>query len=85
LNIYIESRRYELAANERSERKTLMNYMPKQMDDHEIKVAVLDILSGISNAISSEARIGKTMGEFNKKYRGMADATVVSNIIKTLI
>jgi uncharacterized protein YqeY len=59
--------------------------MSEQMSESEIKTAVLDILKDIPNSISSNARIGKAMGEFNKRYRGMADTSIVSNIIKTSI
>ena len=83
--IYSDAGRVELASNELLELNVLMDYMPAQMSEEEIKNAVSEILNNIPNTLPENARIGKTMGEFNKKYQGMADSSIVSKIIKLII
>jgi uncharacterized protein YqeY len=62
-----------------------MDYMPTQMTEAEIEVAIREIIAGIDHGGNMNKLVGQTMGAFNKKYQGRADAKVVSEIIKGVL
>jgi uncharacterized protein YqeY len=59
-----------------------MDYMPTQMTEEEIEVAVREIISGIEHGGNMNKLVGQTMGAFNKNYQGRADNKLVSDVIK---
>lgn len=77
----------ELANNEKAELAVINEYiekfLPKQMSEDEIRTALEEIVVFIGG--KSEAIIGKAMGEFSKRYKGMADMKLVGNILKEVI
>ena len=78
--------REDLAINEQEEMKVLEIYLPKQMTEEEIESAVRTIIQEMSAVVTNpQALTGKTIGEFNKQYQGMADITVVKSIVNNLI
>ena len=78
--------REDLAINEQEEMKVLEIYLPKQMTEEEIESAVRTIIQEMSVVVTNpQALTGKTIGEFNKQYQGMADITVVKSIVNNLI
>lgn len=85
IRLFIEGSRPELVVKESEERIVLMNYLPVQMTDEEIETAVREIIVGLPTMTNANALSGKTMGEFNKKYQGMADSKRVSEIIKKVV
>lgn len=80
--IYSEANRPELASKELLELNILMDYMPTQMTEEEIEVAVREIISGIDHGGNMNKLVGQTMGTFNKNYQGRADNKLVSDVIK---
>lgn len=80
--IYSEAGRGELAAKELLELNVLMNYMPAQMTETEIEVAIREIITSIDHGGNMNKLVGQTMGAFNKNYQGRADNKLVSEIIK---
>jgi uncharacterized protein len=80
--IYSEAGRSELAAKELLELNVLMNYMPAQMTETEIEVAIREIIAGIDHGGNMNKLVGQTMGVFNRNYQGRADNKLVSEIIK---
>jgi uncharacterized protein YqeY len=85
MNIYSLADRPDLAANECLEIEVLMNYMPAQMPEDEIKASIDELLKGVPDTLPRNARIGKTMGLFNKQFQGKADSKVVLTIIESLV
>jgi uncharacterized protein YqeY len=85
IRLFIDGGRPELAVKESEERIVLMNYLPVQMTDEEIEMAVREIIVGLPTMTNANALSGKTMGEFNKKYQGKADSKRVSEIIKKVV
>jgi len=86
MKIYGEAGRVELAAKEADEAIVLKKYMPAQMTEEEIEVAVREIIQSLDGVVTNaNALVGKTMGTFNKNYQGRADLTVVSSIIKKIV
>jgi uncharacterized protein YqeY len=85
IRLFIDGGRPELAVKESEERIVLMNYLPAQMTDEEIEIAVREIIVGLPTMTNANALSGKTMGEFNKKYQGKADSKRVLEVIKKII
>ena len=72
--------RDELAAKETSELELLESYLPKQMDEEEIKKLVDEAVAqtGATNA----SDMGKVMGALMSKVKGKADGGLVSKIVR---
>ena len=78
--------RADLSDKESGEILVLEVYLPKQMSDEEIKIAVNEIIVSFPDTSANRnALIGKTMGAFNKKFTGKADNSKVKTIIESLI
>lgn len=83
---YTKFGRTDLAEIEKTELEVLERYLPKQMDENEIETAVREIIQSFDTVITNPtALIGRTIGEFNKKYVGMADIATVKTIVGKLI
>lgn len=61
----------------------LEEFVPKQMNNDEIKKSILDIIT--ENNFSSMRDMGNAMKVFNDKFKGLADNKVVSDIVKQLL
>ena len=86
IKMYDLANRPELVAKEHDEISILKKYMPVQMSEQEITLALKEILQDFSVTIKNpQALVGKTIGEFNKKYQGRADIGTVKMIVNQLI
>jgi uncharacterized protein YqeY len=84
--IYEKAGRTELAHVEASEAAVLRNYLPQQMSDEEIELALKEIIQDMSVVTTNpQALAGKSMGEFTKKYNGRADMANVKLIISKIL
>lgn len=84
--IYTDGGRLDLAERETAELAILSKYLPTQMTEAEIEIAVRQIISEIeSTAPNKNALIGKATGAFNKQYQGRADIKLVSLIINRIV
>jgi uncharacterized protein YqeY len=83
---YVKYGRIELANAEMDEIEVLKNYQPKQMDNSEIETAVREIVVEMNGVVTNpQALIGRTIGEFNKKYTGLADIEKVKSIVNKVL
>ena len=73
------------ADEELAQKAVVESFLPKQMTDEEITLALQSILDTVGQLPNINATIGKALGEFNKLYTGKADRERVTNIIKSLI
>ena len=86
IKMYDLANRPELVAKEQDEISILKKYMPAQMSEQEITLALKEILQDFSVTIKNPlALVGKTIGEFNKKYQGRADIGTVKMIVNQLV
>lgn len=84
--IYEQAGRAELAEKEAAEAEVLKAYMPSQMTEPEIMLALKEIMQDFSVTIKNpQALVGKTIGEFNKQYQGRADIGTVKMLVNQLI
>lgn len=79
--------REDLVSSETSELSVIEEYLPKQMTDVEIlenaKVVIAQV--NVVPNMPVQALAGKSMGEFNKRFPGMADPKKVKEIIENLL
>lgn len=80
---YKDAGREDLLAKEESEIATYMVYMPKQLDDNELKDAVAAIIAEVG--AESMKDIGKVMGIASGKLSGQADGKRISACVKQLL
>jgi uncharacterized protein YqeY len=86
IKMYETANRPELVQKESDEAAVLRNYMPAQMTEAEIELALREIIRDMSVVITNpQALMGKSIGEFNKKFQGRADVAVVKSIVTKIV
>lgn len=80
---YRNAGRNEAADKEATELAIIQEFLPKQMDDAEVEVAVKAIIEQLGAKTPQE--VGKVMGAAMKDLRGKADGTLVQTIAKRLL
>ena len=85
IELYKKGNREDLVNKEQNEINVLERYLPKQMTDDEIINELNIILESISFSQNNNVLIGKTLGEFNKKFKGKADFEKVKQLLNDLI
>lgn len=83
IRIYTEGNRPELAEKEQAEIKVIERFMPKQLNDDEIKSAVESIIASVG--AQSVKDMGKVMAALKGEYAGKMDFGKASAVIKTLL
>ena len=83
IEIYKKNNREDLLKVEESEVEILSSYLPKQLNEDEIKNICLDI----KNKIGAESikDMGKIMGELKKNYSDNLDFSKAGKILKDLL
>lgn len=80
---YSDNQRQDLADEELAQVKVIEEYLPRQLSESDIEVAVKDIIS--ATGASSLKDMGKVMGQATKKMAGQADGKVISAIVRKLL
>jgi uncharacterized protein YqeY len=76
-------KRPELAAKERTEIAVIREFMPRQMDEAEIRSAAE---AAIGETGASEMRdMGKVIGKLKEQYAGRMDFSKASGVVKGLL
>ena len=83
LEIYEKQNRQDLAEKEKEEIEVIENFLPKQIDETELKEIIGKII--IETGASSPADMGKVMGAANKQLAGRADGKKIAGIVKELL
>ncbi|HLR36581.1 MAG TPA: GatB/YqeY domain-containing protein [Chitinophagaceae bacterium] len=83
LEIYQEQNRPELAKKEEEEIEVISAFLPKQMDEEEVKEKIQQIIEDVG--ASSPADMGKVMGAAMKQLSGKADGKMISSVAKALL
>ena len=81
--IYKKEGRNDLEQTELKELAIIEEFLPKQMTDEEITVAIKDIIEKVG--AKSAGEIGKVMGAASKELAGKADGKKISEIAKALL
>jgi hypothetical protein len=86
IKMYELACREELVQKETDEICVMQKYMPSKMNPQEIANALIEIMQGFSGVITNpQALMGKTIGEFNKRYQGRADIGEVKEMVNKLV
>jgi uncharacterized protein YqeY len=83
LDIFVKQAREDLAAIERDEIEVIMRYLPKQLSEDELKLAIQEIMSRLGATTMKD--MGRVMGEASKEFAGKADGKTISMVVKTLL
>lgn len=83
LDLYKQSNRTELIEKGEQELAVIMEYLPKQLTEDEIKEIVRTIIA--DTGVTEMKDAGKVMGLAMKELRGKAEGTLVQTIVKTLL
>lgn len=81
--IYTTQGRKDLAEVELFQAGVIEAYLPKQMEEAELKVALQQLITEIG--ATSAADMGKVMGAATKTFAGKADGKMISAIVKDLL
>jgi len=77
---YKKGEREDLAENEKKELEILMDYMPEQMEEDEVRKIVKEKIEELG--ISNQQETGKLMGAVMPQFKGKADGNMVSKIVQ---
>lgn len=83
LEIFEKQGREDLASKEREEMVIIERFLPRQLSETEIRVAVESIIK--ETGASSAADMGKVMGVASKQLAGKADGKTISGIVKEML
>lgn len=81
--IYDANGRPELAEGERAEITVINDYLPKQMEEAEVKAAIEEVIAEIG--ASSVKDMGKVIAALRGAYAGQMDFAKVSPLVKGLL
>lgn len=81
--IYSGQNRQDLAENELAEAAAMEVYLPRQLEEAELR----EILKGIiaETGASKPSDMGKVMGVATKRLAGQADGKLVSTLVKEIL
>ena len=78
--IYVKAGRQELADAEIKERDVLIEYLPKQLSEDEIKVVVKQTIATMSG--SGDINMGAVIGAVKQQLGTRADGAVIAKVVK---
>ena len=83
IELYEKGNRLDLAELEKKEMKILNNYLPKMMDENEIKSIVKTVIDEVG--ATSMADMGKIMPEVMKRGKGLIDGKSAQKFVNEII
>jgi uncharacterized protein YqeY len=83
LEVFVAQNREDLAQKERDELVIIEKFLPKQMDEAELRVVLQDILNQVG--ATTPADMGKAMGAATKQLAGKADGKMISSMVKEIL
>jgi uncharacterized protein YqeY len=80
IELYKKGKRVDLVTKEENEISIILEFLPKQLNEKEVELAVLDSIK-LTEA-NSIKDMGKVINLMKQKYNGKMDFRIVSKIIK---
>lgn len=81
--IYEQAGRPELARQEREEAEVIQSFLPKQMDEAEVRAAIEAAIAETGAAAIKD--MGKVVGSLRGKYAGRMDFAHASGLVKEML
>jgi uncharacterized protein len=82
-DIFQQQNRQDLAEKEIFQFEIISRYLPKQLNEEEIKNSLRAIIAEVG--AKGPQDMGKVMGVATKKLAGQADGKVISELVKSLL
>lgn len=83
MDIFVQNGRTELAQKEKEELDVIERYLPKQMNEDEIRAALQQVIA--EAGATTAADFGKVMPLAMKALAGKADGKIISALLKNLL
>jgi uncharacterized protein len=83
IGTYESAARLDLAEQEREEKAIIESFLPKQMDEAEVKAAIAEVAAEIGAAGIKD--MGKVMAELKARFAGRMDFAKASGAVKALL
>lgn len=83
IEMYESNNRPELAENEQAEVAILLEYLPAQLTEDEIRAIITDTIAEVGATGPSDK--GKLMGTLMPKVKGKADGKLVNTLVTELL
>ncbi|QOR74956.1 MAG: GatB/YqeY domain-containing protein [Thermoflavifilum sp.] len=83
MEIYQQQHREDLARKEAEELAVIEEFLPRPMDEHELKAALQAIIQQVG--ARGPADMGKVMGVATRQLAGKADNKVMASLVKELL
>tara|TARA_X000000950_G_C13807184_1_gene616084 strand:- start:260 stop:706 length:447 start_codon:yes stop_codon:yes gene_type:complete len=83
IRLYIDAGRFDLADNEKLEKKYLETYLPNMLNKEEVKTIVEAAIRELN--ADSINDIGKIMPEIMKRGKGLIDGNIARQIVVSLL
>jgi uncharacterized protein YqeY len=83
LDIFKQNNRNDLAKKEEEEMEVIERFLPKPMDENELRDTLKKIIA--EAGASSPAEMGKVMAVATKQLAGKADGKTISGLVKELL
>jgi len=80
---YKEANRDDLIEKEQAQIDIFTQYLPKQLDDNELKTKVEEIISKVG--ATSMKDMGKVMGMAKSEIGGLADGKRINEMVKSIL
>jgi uncharacterized protein YqeY len=81
--LYQSQNRSDLAEREKAEMEVIESFLPKMMDESEVKVVISELITQMGGASLKE--MGKVMGLATKALAGKAENQLISKVVKELL
>jgi uncharacterized protein len=80
IELYKKGKREDLVTKEENEISIILDFLPKQLNEKEIELAVLDSIK-LTEA-NSIKDMGKVINLMKQKYNGKMDFRIASKVVK---
>jgi uncharacterized protein YqeY len=81
--VYIDGGRQDLADEELYQAGIIEKYLPRQLSEEEIRIAVEQIVSDLGAKDVKD--LGKVMGVATKQLAGKADNKLIANLVRDIL
>jgi len=83
IEIFEKQNRTDLAIKEKEEVEVIEQYLPKQLDEAELRGIIAGIIK--ETGVTASSGLGQVMGIASKQLAGKADGKTISAIVKELL
>ena len=83
IEIFEKQNRADLAIKEKEEVEVIEQYLPKQLDEAELRTIIAGIIK--ETGVTTLSGLGQVMGIASKQLAGKADGKTISTIVKELL